>query len=254
MITGPACNGSSTPPMPAPPEIWQFLPICAHEPTVAQVSIMVPLSTRAPRLTKDGISTASGAINAERRTTQPGTARKPAFLNFAAFQFLNLESTLSHHTALPGPPGITSMSLSRNDSSTAFFSHWLTCQRPSAWRSATRASPRSSKLSALSTALRTAPLVLGPILSRLSKASSIVSASLSLDIGALGARLAAVCRGPGRGCQAALKHPARAQKTRPRKGPCRKVVPVRDAVDLHRVGEFCRFARHDFGPHRLEHE
>ena len=45
MITGPACSGSSTPPMPAPPDMWQFLPICAHEPTVAQVSIMVPLST-----------------------------------------------------------------------------------------------------------------------------------------------------------------------------------------------------------------
>ena len=27
IITGPACSGSSTPPMPAPPEIWQFLPI-----------------------------------------------------------------------------------------------------------------------------------------------------------------------------------------------------------------------------------
>ena len=44
-ITGFACNGSSTPPIPAPPEIWQFLPICAHDPTVAQVSIMVPQST-----------------------------------------------------------------------------------------------------------------------------------------------------------------------------------------------------------------
>ena len=42
MITGPACSGSSTPPMPAPPEMWQFLPICAQEPTVAQVSIIVP--------------------------------------------------------------------------------------------------------------------------------------------------------------------------------------------------------------------
>ena len=45
MITGPACSGSSTPPMPAPPEMWQFLPICAQEPTVAQVSTMVPAST-----------------------------------------------------------------------------------------------------------------------------------------------------------------------------------------------------------------
>src|SRR6185312_14222180 len=179
MITGPACNGSSTPPMPAPPEIWQFLPICAHEPTVAQVSIMVPLSTYAPRLTKDGISTTPGAMKAERRTTQPGTARKPAFLNFAAVQPLNLESTLSHHTALPGPPATTLMSLRRNESNTAFFSHWLTCQRPSAWRSATRAWPASSRPSASLTALRSAPLVLGPTLSRASKASSMILASLS---------------------------------------------------------------------------
>jgi hypothetical protein len=45
MITGPACSGSSTPPMPVPPEIWQLRPIWAQLPTVAQVSIMVPLST-----------------------------------------------------------------------------------------------------------------------------------------------------------------------------------------------------------------
>src|SRR5215510_10844221 len=32
-ITGPACNGSSTPPIPAPPEMWQLRPIWAHEPT-----------------------------------------------------------------------------------------------------------------------------------------------------------------------------------------------------------------------------
>ena len=44
-MTGSACNGSSTPPIPTPPERWQFLPICAHEPTVAQVSTIVPLST-----------------------------------------------------------------------------------------------------------------------------------------------------------------------------------------------------------------
>ena len=43
--TGAACNGSSTPPMPAPPEMWQFLPTWAQEPTVAQVSTIVPLST-----------------------------------------------------------------------------------------------------------------------------------------------------------------------------------------------------------------
>ena len=48
--------------MPAPPEMWQSLPTCAHEPTVAQVSIMVRSPTRAPTLTKHGISTTLGAI------------------------------------------------------------------------------------------------------------------------------------------------------------------------------------------------
>ena len=62
MITGSACNGSSTPPIPAPPETCTFLPICAQLPTVAQVSIIVPRSTWAPRLTKHGISTTSGAM------------------------------------------------------------------------------------------------------------------------------------------------------------------------------------------------
>src|SRR6185503_7227597 len=201
IMTGPACNGSSTPPMPAPPEIWQFLPICAQLPTVAQVSIIVPESTQAPRLTKDGISTTPGAMKAEWRTTQPGTARKPALRKRAALQPLNLESTLSHQAALPGPPGITLMSLSRKDSSTAFLSHWLTCHCPSGFRSATRALPESSNSSAAFTALRTAPFVFGPILSRAAKASSMVLASLSLDMDAP-ARSAAVCRGHGRGCQA----------------------------------------------------
>ena len=54
-ITGCACGGSSTPPMPTPPERCTFLPICAHEPTVAQVSIIVPSSTYAPMLTYPGI-------------------------------------------------------------------------------------------------------------------------------------------------------------------------------------------------------
>ncbi len=45
MMTGPACSGSSTPPMPTPPDRCTFLPIWAQEPTVAQVSTIVPLST-----------------------------------------------------------------------------------------------------------------------------------------------------------------------------------------------------------------
>ena len=43
--TGTALGGSSTPPMPAPPERCTFLPIWAQDPTVAQVSTMVPVST-----------------------------------------------------------------------------------------------------------------------------------------------------------------------------------------------------------------
>ena len=45
MITGAACTGSSTPPMPTPPERWTCLPIWAQEPTVAHVSTIVPVST-----------------------------------------------------------------------------------------------------------------------------------------------------------------------------------------------------------------
>ena len=45
MITGPAWSGSSTPPIPAPPEMWTLLPICAQLPTVAQVSTIAPSPT-----------------------------------------------------------------------------------------------------------------------------------------------------------------------------------------------------------------
>ncbi len=45
MMVGSAWIGSSTPPMPTPPDRCTFLPICAHEPTVAQVSTIVPSST-----------------------------------------------------------------------------------------------------------------------------------------------------------------------------------------------------------------
>ena len=51
MIVGFACSGSSTPPMPTPPERCTFAPICAQEPTVAHVSTIVPAPTYAPMLT-----------------------------------------------------------------------------------------------------------------------------------------------------------------------------------------------------------
>jgi len=78
MMVGPACIGSSTPPMPTPPDRWTFLPIWAQEPTVAQASTMEPSSTNAPMFTKLGISTTLRPMKAPRRTIEPGTERKPA--------------------------------------------------------------------------------------------------------------------------------------------------------------------------------
>ena len=63
MITGEALGGSSTPPIPTPPERCTPAPICAHEPTVAQVSTMVPAPTYAPMLTYPGITTHPGSRN-----------------------------------------------------------------------------------------------------------------------------------------------------------------------------------------------
>src|SRR6202043_1460902 len=60
ITTGTAFGGSSTPPMPTPPDRWTFLPICAHDPTVAQVSTIVPESTYAPTLVNEGIRTVPG--------------------------------------------------------------------------------------------------------------------------------------------------------------------------------------------------
>ena len=50
-MIGTAPGGSSTPPMPTPPERWTRSPICAHEPTVAQVSTIVSAPTWAPMFT-----------------------------------------------------------------------------------------------------------------------------------------------------------------------------------------------------------
>ena len=89
------------------------------------------------------------------------------------------------------------MSLRRNDSSTAFLSHWLTLPVAVGLRSATRALPLSSRSSAASTASRTAPLVFGPILSRALEGVVDDFGELVVRHGGPGARLRAVCRGPG---------------------------------------------------------
>src|SRR5579859_911655 len=76
--TGTAFGGSSTPPIPTPPDRCTFLPIWAHEPTVAQVSTIVPESTYAPMLVNEGISTVPGAMYAPQRAIAPGTTRTPS--------------------------------------------------------------------------------------------------------------------------------------------------------------------------------
>src|SRR5690606_27501706 len=45
IIVGAAWGGSRTPPIPTPPLRWTFLPIWAQDPTVAQVSTIVPEPT-----------------------------------------------------------------------------------------------------------------------------------------------------------------------------------------------------------------
>ena len=50
-ITGAACGGSSTPPIPTPPARCTSAPIWAQEPTVAQVSTIVRGPTHAPMFT-----------------------------------------------------------------------------------------------------------------------------------------------------------------------------------------------------------
>ena len=81
--------------------------------------------------TKDGISTTFLPMKAPRRTKLPGTARKPASRNCSSLQLLNLLGTLSHHGPWPAWGAVkplpavrmTSLSLRRKDSRTAFFSH-----------------------------------------------------------------------------------------------------------------------------------
>src|SRR6202000_3475820 len=76
--TGAAFAGATPPPIPTPPDRCTFLPIWAHEPTVAQVSTIVPESTYAPTLVNEGIRTVPGAMYAPQRAIAPGTTRTPS--------------------------------------------------------------------------------------------------------------------------------------------------------------------------------
>ena len=130
---------------------------------------------------------------------QFGTARKPAALKRLSPQPANLDGTLSHQVASPGPPLTTSMSLRRNDSSTAFLSHWLTRHAPSVF-SATRACPPSRRRKASSTASRTAPRVAGVTAARSSQAASRVAARSAVIGGSMSEERAGVISNAARLC------------------------------------------------------
>ena len=115
-------------------------------------------------------------MKALRRTMQFGTARKPAASNSASLQPSNLEGTLSHQVAPPGPPPMIMNSFRRKESSTAFFSHWLTDPALGALLGHARLAA-SSRSSASSTASRASPVVEGPRSARCSQAASMAAAS-----------------------------------------------------------------------------
>src|SRR6476661_4703651 len=74
-MTGRAPGGSSTPPIPTPPARWTSAPICAPDPTVAQVSTIVFGPTHAPMLTYEGIRTTPGDRYDPYLATAGGTTR-----------------------------------------------------------------------------------------------------------------------------------------------------------------------------------
>ena len=142
MITGPAWSGSSTPPIPAPPEMdvapdlraaADRRPGVDHRP-FADVRAEIDEARHQDR---------AGAMIAPRRTIAPGTARHSP---------CEAPPDPSRGTwTAPVPPWCAARPAGNRFhgvqaeavSSTAFLSHWLTRHSPSTF-SATRSSPRSS--------------------------------------------------------------------------------------------------------------
>src|SRR5437016_5162885 len=141
MITGSAPTGSSTPPIWAAAERCTRLPICAHEPTSAWLSIMVPASTYAPTLTYiGGMQTTPGATYAPSRMLDPpGTMRTPSASVVGRTGYVSLSKNLR--------VGCADMSVRtpmRNPTRIPCLTHALTHHVPSRPRSAARISPRVS--------------------------------------------------------------------------------------------------------------
>src|SRR5687768_1527286 len=126
-------------------------------------------------LTKLGISTTFLARYEPRRATAGGTMRTPEARISASSTCENLVLTLSKNARSPACE--IWFSFKRNDSSTAFLTHWLTVHWPTPWRSATRMRPLFRSAMTCSTASRTSGLFVVFSDARFSQASSIVDCS-----------------------------------------------------------------------------
>src|SRR5450432_358962 len=144
MITGNAPTGAITPPICAAAEIWQFRPICAHDPISACESINVFSPTNAPKFTNIGGMqiTPRARCAASRMLDPPGTMRTPSCSENACIGY----AALSKNGCLPAPPDISTTSLIRKPSRIPFFTQAFTRQPvgEDASGSAARCSPRLS--------------------------------------------------------------------------------------------------------------
>ena len=116
-----------------------------------------------------------------RRATAGGTTRTPVARSASSLMPLNLVGTLSKKVMSPAP--IWRLSFRRNDSSTAFLTHWCTVHSPTALRSATRSVPASRRPSTSSTAARTSGLLAEVRLARPSQARSMMDCRSCVMVG-----------------------------------------------------------------------
>src|ERR1700733_12423361 len=125
-MTGSAPTGSSTPPICAAAETWQFLPTCAQLPTSAWESTMVPSPTYAPALTNiGGIQVTPLAMKQPSRMLDPpGTMRTP----LAALTLRTGYVDLSKNGCRVASTDISTTAPMRNPSRIPFFTQPFTRQ------------------------------------------------------------------------------------------------------------------------------
>ena len=156
MITGPAWIGSSTPPMPTPPERWHVLADLGagadgdpgiHHGAAVDPGADIDEARHHHHPGRDIGRAADDARPARREIPPRGSGWRPSPRTSAA---------PCHRRWVPTSMGTESCR--RKESSTAFFSHCRVTQAPFSG-SATRSLPASSPASAASTASAISPLV-----------------------------------------------------------------------------------------------